>query len=386
MRGLIYLRQRVIDAIAAADKPSRVFQKRWRRDEQAANGGADCAYCGRTLDLTRPRSAVIDYLIPLHLDGVETDGNRLLACLSCERSKGNKDLVSWKSWTPASEDQRSSLLALRLEILPKCGNHLTRTRAGAPLSAVRRHLEKRFKSSRFLIHVAHGEQTSWIGWTTRSGDKETLGFAAGVLRFRFEASPVGSEQVSLFELPSSHLLNAVWTLIEHHAIAKSVSVDQLDTVPLDEGNWQHHWPKLFRHVGDLARRRERMTGNNPWTPGTPANAKMRFFKYGVVPDRSLLIEPELPPTAPSPPRKFSDAPRSVARRAARTMETTQALRQEFLQARATLDRFKEDVQAGLLEAPSAEELELMELEVLRLCELWELHRIGSQGTRRAGGA
>ena len=355
---------RVIEAIASADQPARVFHKRWHRARHSEVGGVACAYCSAALDLDTPRAAVLDYLIPLHHGGPETDFNRVIACPSCERAKGNKDLLSWMSWKPASDADRAKLLALRLKILAVSANHLTHTRAGAPLSAVRRHLEKRFASPRFCIYVVHGEEVSWIGWTARCGAKEVLGMAAGILRYQFDAIPVGSDLVNLFELPSVFFFDAVWALIDQHAFVRSVGVEGQQAPLMDQENWQHHWQKHFTHVGDLARRRERMTGNNPWTPGTPANAKMRFFRYGVLPDPSALIESELPPTAPSPPRKFSDAPRSVARRAKRDREVEVERRQAFLEARAALDGFKEDVRSGRLEEPTPEEMDLMERGVL----------------------
>jgi 5-methylcytosine-specific restriction endonuclease McrA len=53
--------------------------------------GCACAYCG-----ARPRTLSLDHIIPLTRGGRHTIGNLLPSCRSCNSSKGNKLLATWR--------------------------------------------------------------------------------------------------------------------------------------------------------------------------------------------------------------------------------------------------------------------------------------------------
>lgn len=52
-------------------------------------GGKECAYCGATSGLSW------DHLIPRNKGGPDTISNHVPACVSCNSSKGDRDVVEW---------------------------------------------------------------------------------------------------------------------------------------------------------------------------------------------------------------------------------------------------------------------------------------------------
>lgn len=357
----------VCKAILEADKPKRVYLKFWHRAMATTDGPLLCDYCLAPLDTSTPRQTAIDYLVPLQLGGPAINENRVLSCHSCARAKRHRDLVSWKAFTSkGSEQSRQVLLAQRLEVLAIARNHLTHTRARASRASVLRELENRWAHPRFTVYAHHGSSRSFIGWTTRNGGKEAMTLAAVVLRFSCQAVTVSTGRVVLYELPSEHFLDAIWTLIEHHGLIKKLEVPGLDPAPFDPENWQHHWPVHLETVGDLCRRRPRHTGNNSRSTGTAANAKMRFLAHGVLPNKVHLVKQIQALPAPRKPPTPSTESWAIARREQRKANAARARSQAYLEARAALDDFKERVQLGTVEAPSAQELAWMEREVLAL--------------------
>lgn len=356
---------RICQAILTADKGKRVFHKPWHRVLASTEGARVCSYCQKNLTHD-PRQSVIDYLVPLQLGGPSVDENRVLACPSCARSKGHKDLVSWKAFSRLGDpNSRQTLLDRRTQVLAFACNHLTDTYLDARKKTVMHALEKRWDNPRFTVYAVHGT-TSFIGWTTRNGAKEALGLAAVLLRFSCKAVPLSTGKVFLYELPSANFLNAVWLLIEHHALVKKLEVDGLDAVPMDAENWQHHWSLHLEHVSDLCRRRARYTGNNSRSRGTQSNAKMRFLAHGTQPGPAHLVEKKPNVRAPRKPREQSSSKNAIGKRERRKLNAVHRKNHAYLEARAVLDNFKERVRQGKLDPPTAQELDLMEREVLAL--------------------
>lgn len=358
---------RICEAILSADQPKRVQHKTWHRALAHADGERVCDYCQRKIDRATPRNAVIDYLVPLQLGGPAVNENRVLACPSCARSKGHKDLVSWKAFaSKGTEQSRQLLLAERSKVLATALNHLTHTRINAPKATVLRELERRWSNPRFTVYAVHGSASSFIGWTKRNGAKEAHGLAAVLLRFQCQAVPVSSGKVVLYELPSDQFLDAVWLLIEHHALVKKLDVDGVEPAPHDLENWQHHWHVHLEHLSDLCLRRVRRQGSNPLKRGSAANARAQFNAHGTLPDPRHLVEVVHPAPAPRKPRVLSEKREAIAKRERRKVDGELARRQAFLEARAVLDHFKARVSRGEVEAPTAQELDWMEREVLDL--------------------
>jgi 5-methylcytosine-specific restriction endonuclease McrA len=59
-----------------------------------------CAYCGNLKNLT------IDHVIPLSKGGLNTISNVLPACLSCNASKNNRDVLNWYKSQPFYSEER----------------------------------------------------------------------------------------------------------------------------------------------------------------------------------------------------------------------------------------------------------------------------------------
>ena len=354
-------------SILQADDAPRVFHRRWHRNQADGALPLACAYCQAPLDIRNPGQVWIDYLVPLQLGGPAVDENRVFSCPSCARSKSHKDLVSWRPFHRlGDETARLALLAQRRQVLAIARNHLPSTRANAPLAAVLRELEKRWEHPRFTVYAVHGKHRAYIGWTKRNGADSALGLAAALLRFGCKAVQLSTGNVVLYELDPTTFLDAVWFLIDHHALVQNVPIPSLETVALDPKNWQHTWPQHFEHLSDLRRRRRRLTANNALTPGTRANAKMRFFRHGILPSPAHLVEPEAPTAAPHKPRQPSTAQAAVAKRERYQRLAKKARTEAYLTARASLDTFKESVRQGRATVPSAQDMDAMEREVLAL--------------------
>lgn len=341
--------------------------RQWHKALNSLGAAQPCDYCQTMLDVRQPRAAVIDYLVRLEHGGPSVDENRVLSCPSCARLKGHKDLISWKAFSGlGTPESRKTLLEQRLKMLAQSANHLTYARAYAPWKTFLGELEMRWANPRFTVYAHHGQDRSYIGWTNRSGAKEAVALAAVLLRFACEAVPLSTGKLVLFEVPSDRFLDAVWTLIEHHCLVRKLDVDGLQAVPMDPDNWQHHWPVHLSDLLDLRRRRVRTTGNNAWSMGTAANAKMRFYAHDALPQPAHLVDRNAATAAPRKPRKLSESKAAIAKRERYSRKVGLSRRQAFLEGRATLDQFKERISQGLTPAPSAKMLDLMEREVLAL--------------------
>jgi len=292
----------VAHAIRAADQPQTVDFPDWVR-RQLLGQSSCCAYCLTPIDGTPNRPGVIDHLVPVQLGGPLMDANRVLACPTCQRRKGHQDVVSWTAFTRSgAPSSRQAVLDRRQGVLALARNHLTPTRVNAPVVSVERALHSRWVHPRFAVHAVHGADHGWIGWTPRSGSPNTLVSAAALLRFSFHAVHAPAGRVQLYRVPGDRFLDAVWALIEQHALVQPLVVANVDSVPMEPDNWQHHWGTHLEHVADLRRRRAKHTGNNAWTVGTPAHQQMRARRDDAV--QGWVAGPDRLGAAPRKPRAF----------------------------------------------------------------------------------
>lgn len=359
------LANRVASAIAKADTPLRVRRPSWQRHASARGGAAVCAYCLAPVDVKNPYAAELDFLVPPSLGGPNLAANLVLSCLSCSRSKGHRDLVSWGGLAArTTPDNRQALLNRRSEMLSHSLNHLTQTSSHAPREKTLAALQSRWSHPRFTVYAFHGVGTSWLGWTPRNGADDAHALAAVLLRFGCRAVPHSVGKLTLYEVESDQLLDALWVLIDHHAIARPVTIDGLEAAPFDPDDWRHYWPVLLDDLADLHRRRPRLPGSYTRSPGR--RARHSSATSAPAPVLASAIPAHIPTHTPAPikPRELSQSRQAVALRKKREEQRYQQALGEWLEARATLDAFKENVRLGLVDAPTVREWDLLERELL----------------------
>lgn len=354
----------VAHAIESADRHTRTFNKRWRRRSGSFDGLHVCSYCLAELDIKAVRSAVLDFLVPVPLGGPDVAENRVLSCRSCAVLKRNRDLVAWEKFeTLGDADHRQALLNRRSEMLSHSLNHLTQTSSHAPREKTLAALQSRWSHPRFTVYAFHGVGTSWLGWTPRNGADDAHALAAVLLRFGCQAVPHSVGKLTLYEVESDRLLDALWVLIDHHAIARPLTIEGLEGAPFDPDDWRHYWPVLLDDLADLHRRRPRLPGSYTRSPGP----RSRHSPATTAPSPVLAsaIPAHIPTHTPAPikPRELSQSRQAVALRKKREEQRYQQALGEWLEARATLDAFKKNVRLGLVEAPTLQEWDLMEREL-----------------------
>lgn len=214
-------------------------------------------------------------------------------------------------------------------------NHLVHAPAMAPRARVEHELEKRFASPRFVVHACIGKTQAWVGWTGRFGSPDVLGAAALLLRTHAQATHERFGEGEVFSMSPARAREALWLLIEQHAIVRRVHLDGVEQ-PHDPGLWDHHWDVLLPRVEDVRRRRP-MAGTAH--PGMTA--------------------------APYRGRELSTDRKVAARRERRRKDAAWERGKAFDDARAALDRFKEDVRLGLVEDLGPGEWLEREAQVLR---------------------
>lgn len=326
----------LIAAIRAHDAQPRIFHRRYHRDLDLASGPLACAYCLAALSTTDDRQARLTYLVPPSLGGTRDPVNRVLSCASCARSKGPKDLVAWRKFSKVGSPQsRAALLKQRRQALACSRNHLTPTHANASPRKVRAALDARWQHPRFTVYAVHEPGRAFMGWTASNGTGDAQGLAAALLRYGCRALQRAQGEVVLYELDPGQFLDAIWFLIDHHALVHALPLDA-DPGTRDVSDWRHAWPVHLETLDDLQRRRPRAMGSGSEPP------------------------------APAPSRTLSTHPRTVASRRRYQGKAEQRRQQRYLEARAALDAFKEDVRQGRLPAPDLETLATLEREVLDL--------------------
>lgn len=328
--------ERITAAILEHDTAPRVFHRRYHRDLDPAQGPLTCAYCLAALPNISLGQPKLTYLVPPNLGGTRDPLNRVFSCPSCARSKGPKDLVAWRKFSKLGTLQsRAALLEQRRQALACSRNHLTPTATNASARKVRAALDSRWQHPRFTLYAVHGETRAFIGWTSRNGTGDAVGLAAVLLRHGRQAVQRAQGNVVLYELAPERFLETIWLLIDHHALVHALP-DPLQAPGSWETDWRHAWPLHLETMLDLQRRRPRAMG------------------AGAT------------PVVPGPAPTLSTHPRTVASRRRYQGKAEQRRQQRYLEARAALDAFKEDVRQGRLPAPDLETLATLEREVLDL--------------------
>lgn len=356
---------RVAQAIEEADSHTRIFHKRWHRRSGSFDGPHVCSYCLVPVDIKASRSAVLDYLVPVPLGGPELEDNRVLACRPCAVLKRGRDLVAWEKFGGFGDaDHRQRLFDRRQEMLSHSLNHLTQTPPRGSREAFLAALHSRWEHPRFTVYAFHGVGTSWLGWTPRNGADDAHALASVLLRFGCQAvsHPVG--KLTLYELESDRLLDALWVLIDHHAIVRPLTIEGLEAEAFDAQDWRHYWPVLLDDLADLRRRRPRLPGSYTRVPGSRFGSP--WASTATVPALPSTPTAGIPTATPAPvkPRELSLSRPAIALRKKREEKRYRQKLGEWLEARANLDAFKENVRLGRVEAPTLQEWDLMEREVL----------------------
>lgn len=352
-------------SVVAADKPRRVRRPSWQRRASAEGGVAVCTYCLSPVDIKNPYAAELNYLVPPSLGGPDLADNLVLSCLSCPRSKGHRDLVAWVSLgSRTTPDNLQALLNRRQEMLSHSLNHLTQTPPRGSREAFLAALHSRWEHPRFTVYAFHGVGTSWLGWTPRNGADDAHALASVLLRFGCQAVPHSAGKLTLYEVASDRLLDALWVLIDHHAIVRPLTIEGLEAEPFDADDWRHYWPVLLDDLADLRRRRPRLPGS--YTRGPRGWGG--FQSASTAPPPALPSTPTagIPTATPAPvkPRELSLSRPAIALRKKREEKRYRQKLGEWLEARANLNAFKENVRLGRVEAPTLQEWDLMEREVL----------------------
>lgn len=342
----------IANTIRDTAKPVRVRRKRWQRELSRNEGPHACGYCQAPVDLDNPYSAELNYLVPTLLGGRDLTSNLVLSCPSCAKSKGHRDLIAWEKFEHLGDAKhRAELLEKREAVLLESDNHLTPTYRRAPPSLVMKALRSRFRHPRFTVYAFMGEGSSWLGWTDKNGAKDAHKLATVLVRYGCEGIPHLADDLTLFEVRSDRFLDAVWGLIEHHAIVRPVHLDSQDWAPVDPEDWRSYWPVLLDDLNSLRRRHAPKRGS---------------FNKRVAPQVQRGPMAGLHTVAPHKPRELSMTPNAVGLRKARQARAKHQAWGEYLEARARLDAFMENVRKGVVEAPSLDEFAEMRKEVLDL--------------------
>lgn len=342
----------VADAIRDTARHSRIFHKPWKRRHSFGDAAPICTYCLAALDPKDSRGANLDYLVPVSLGGKDISANLVLSCASCARSKGRRDVIAWEKFGSLGDAKhRSSLLEKREAVLLESDNHLTPTYRRAPAKIVLKALRSRFSKPRFTVYAFRGEASSWLGWTDKNGAKDAHALATVLLRYGCEGIPHLADDLSLYEVEPGRFLDAVWALIEHHAIVRPVQPEGLNWERPDPEDWRSYWPMMLDDLNSLRYRHAPKRGS---------------FNKRLPPKVEHGPMAGLHDEAPRKPREQSMSRKAVRAREKRAVLAKQQAWGEYLEARATLIAFKENVRRGIVEAPTLDELEMMEREVLDL--------------------
>lgn len=319
----------LVEQILRADRYRQSPRKGWHRLKLSRDTSLLCTYCGRAFDPCDTSLAVLSHLVPVELGGPSIDVNRVPSCRSCSKLKGTGDVLSM---VPAlSPDTVSAVSIPRLEILKLSANHLTNTRAYAPLEQVLDCLVQRWQHPRFRVYAGHSGETSWLAWTPRCGDPASLSMAMGLLRHGYGAQLQVHGTVSLLSMETPLFLDAVWELIELHALVQRVDVAGFDAPSLTD-DWRTHWSVHLDKLANLRRRRNAMTERAPFQ------------------------------------RVASGRPDALRKRVQRDAHKRVGALENWRLARIELDDFKGRVAAGQAQNPSSIEWLEMEREVLDLYE------------------
>ncbi len=363
------LATRVSHAILETAASTNVRSAPWKRDLTTGDDALACAFCLAPLN-SSSRATYLSWLVAPYFGGPLFSDNTLLTCRHCANARDNMDVLGWPAFQSlGSPDSRAQVLALRARVLTASANHMTHTSRWTQKQKVFDALASRWEHPRIKLFAFHGATQSFIGWTARCGAPGALGSAAGILRYGFQATPLTDFAATLFAVPSSVFLDAIWELIEHGALVVPVDLENEPVAELDPDDWRSWWSITFTDPADIRRRRPRLAGNQAKVPGTLAHQVMRLRNQAkragqVLPD-DIDARRHLAP-APRKPRQLATQSSAVhAREKYRRGVEAQRTR-VWLEARAALDDYKQRVRDGRARPATLDEQFLMENEVLDL--------------------
>ncbi len=246
----------ILDEIQRLSTPQYTQHLPWHKSSVHSKSGGICSYCSASIDTSKARSGVINFLVPLHLGGPNLDENKLLACNLCASSKGHNDLLGWENFTKiVSKERQSVLLDLRFEILKRSSNHLLHTAQDAKNHLVLNALKKRFAHPRSRVFALHSHPYSFIGWTKTAGSPVGLVNISALVKNKFGGIYEGEGGVHLWRIASEKFYDCVWSLIDLHTICVPFTVPMASTIEGDEKHWASHWDRFCFTFGQLRRRK-----------------------------------------------------------------------------------------------------------------------------------
>jgi hypothetical protein len=200
--------------------------------------GNACPLCGERM---RDGEMAAMYVVPpVHYASRVAD-DRVAVCLGCAQVRGVADLAELVTVAPG-------LLALRQRVLEGGTHHLTPWR---DREAIRCELSRRSALPRVHLAAAQADDGGLvIGWSRYSGGAATLA-AHAIYLSTFGGVVLDSPSpLTLIHVPSAHLLDAVWSLIERGAL-----ISRAGPVDNTRADWRTFW---WWHGDDYLAHRDRL--------------------------------------------------------------------------------------------------------------------------------
>jgi len=224
--------------------------------------GGHCVYCGRevppldTPDVNQADKASADHLIPISVGGPDHHDAIVLACVSCNCAKRQRD---WIMWGKAVD--KKAIKALRMKLSRECWNHL----APDPVAVrtklkIERMLDARWEHPRFLCHATITAGGGFIGWKDGSHVPPAMIWLLrqrGADAFNDGDHRGKGRNLWVFSFTDQRAaLDAIWELIAHNALVRRLDLSPAfpDVTPEDSGPLAD-WAQSFPHVTYLVKRR-----------------------------------------------------------------------------------------------------------------------------------
>lgn len=165
-------------------------------------------------------------------------------------------------WKP---DVPDTFKALRMQVAMEAWNHVSRDRAEMKTKAkAEAVLAHRWSRPRFSCHAAMIEEGGFIGWRDLGQVPRNVPLRlvfehqAGRLRRPIGQSHRQHADSAIFWIPSrAAALDAIWDVIEHNGLVRSVHLDAPSPAAEDASDPSHDWQLMLPTPADLVRRRWR---------------------------------------------------------------------------------------------------------------------------------
>ena len=232
---------------------TKVAYRKWR---------GHCVYCGREVppldipNVNRAEMASVDHLISVSVGGPDHLDAIVLACLSCNSTKRQRD---WIMWGKAVD--KKGIKALRMKLSRQSWNHLAPDPVAVKTKLkVERMLDARWEHPRFLCHASINAGGSYIGWKDGAHVPPAM---IWLLRQRgAEAFNDGDHRgkgrnLWVFSFTDQRAaLDAIWELVAHNALVRrlDLSPEFPDATPSDNEALAD-WAQTFPNVSNLVKRR-----------------------------------------------------------------------------------------------------------------------------------